>query len=148
PYLYHFMSAKNIFTSNVSQFGRSSPLVNTSRAYLVLLLRLYQTTPTRRSFDESQLEKSFVHFMTTYQIGENEVAYQDIINEALMDEPNADSGWSIFSLHSDPIAEEKLEKDDYLTAPLIPDGVASKCSSNSSIMSEPCITSDVNFDYF
>ncbi|KAI8097944.1 fungal-specific transcription factor domain-containing protein [Gilbertella persicaria] len=148
PYLYHFMSAKNIFTSNVSQFGRSSPLVNTSRAYLVLLLRLYQTTPTRRSFDESQLEKSFVHFMTTYQIGENEVAYQDIINEALMDEPNADSGWSIFSLHSDPIAKEKLEKDDYLTAPPIPDGVASKCSSNSSIMSEPCTTSDVNFDYF
>ncbi|OBZ85306.1 hypothetical protein A0J61_06639 [Choanephora cucurbitarum] len=135
PYLYHFMSAKHIFSSNVSQYGRSSALVYLSRAYLVLMLRLYQATPTRNSFEESHLEKSFMSFLETYQIGENEIAYQSLINEALSDSSNADSGWSIFSIQSNCSSEEMLGDDDYLAASPIPNDFASG-SSHSSCMNE------------
>lgn len=136
PYLYHFMSAKHIFSSNVSQYGRSPALVYVSRAYLVLLLQLYQTTPTRRSFDESQLEKDMLHFLNTHQIGHNEIVYQAMIDEALLDDPNADGGWSIFSVNKSTTP---------VTTPM--DDVGSKCSSNDSIMSDPC-TTELDLDYF
>jgi hypothetical protein len=109
-------------------------LVYVSRAYLVLLLRLYQTTPTRRSFDESQLEKDMLKFLNTHQIGHNEIVYQAMIDEALLDDPNADGGWSIFSYKSTP------------TTP-ITDDVGSKCSSNESIVSDQC-TTELDLDYF
>ncbi|KAI9483230.1 MAG: hypothetical protein EXX96DRAFT_134681 [Benjaminiella poitrasii] len=114
PYLYHFMSAKHIFSSNVSQFGRLPALVCISRAYLVLILQLYQTTPTRRSFDESQLEKDMMQFMELHQIGSHEVVYQTMIDEALLDDPNADGGWSIFSHYTDNTLRENFGNDVYL----------------------------------
>ncbi|CEP09808.1 hypothetical protein [Parasitella parasitica] len=136
PYLYHFMSAKHIFSSNVAEYGRSPALVYVSRACLVLLLRLYQITPTRRSFDESQLEKDMLHFLNTHQIGPNEIVYQAMIDEALMDDPNADGGWSIFSYQSAPATVGNRSDD-----------MGSKCSSNDSIRSDPCVT-EVDLDYF
>ncbi|KAL9546273.1 hypothetical protein MBANPS3_006746 [Mucor bainieri] len=136
PYLYHFMSAKHIFSSNVSQYGRSPALVYVSRAYLVLLLQLYQTTPTRRSFDESQLEKDMLQFLNKHQIGHNEIVYQAMIDEALLDDPNADGGWSIFSASKSTTPA---------TTPM--DDVASRCSSTDSIMSDPC-TTELDLDYF
>lgn len=81
----------------MSQFGRSPALVYVSRAYLALLLELYQATPTKYSVDESALEKSLVEFLNKYQISTKEIVYQAMIDEALMDDTNADSGWSIFS---------------------------------------------------
>ncbi|KAK4512071.1 uncharacterized protein ATC70_013314 [Mucor velutinosus] len=136
PYLYHFMSAKHIFSSNVSQYGRSPALVYVSRAYLVLLLQLYQTTPTRRSFDESQLEKDMLQFLNRHQIGQNEIVYQAMIDEALLDDLHAGGGWSIFSVSKSTTPA---------TTPM--DDVGSKCSSNDSIMSDPC-TTELDLDYF
>jgi hypothetical protein len=105
---------------------------------LVVLLQLYQTTPTRRSFDESQLEKDMVQFLNTYQIGVNEIAYQPMIDEALMDDPNADSGWSIFS--------NSLVKENNSSTH---DDLASRCSSNSSIISDqPYTKTELDLDYF
>ncbi|KAI8637680.1 hypothetical protein BD408DRAFT_406249 [Parasitella parasitica] len=136
PYLYHFMSAKHMFSSNVSEYGRSPALVYVSRACLVLLLRLYQTTPTRRSFDESQLEKDMLQFLNAHKIGHNEMVYQAMVDEALMDDPNADGGWSIFSYKPAPTAAGSHNDD-----------MGSKCSSNESIKSEPC-TIELDLDYF
>ncbi|CAO3650457.1 unnamed protein product [Mucor hiemalis] len=126
PYLYHFMSAKHILSANVAQYGRSASLVSVSRAYLVKLLQLYQTTPTRRSFDESQLEKDIVQFLNTHQIGVNEVAYEHMIDEALTDDPSADGNWSIFSTSRINVNSSNNGQDD----------LASRCSSNSSIGSD------------
>ncbi|KAI8879500.1 hypothetical protein K501DRAFT_336041 [Backusella circina FSU 941] len=117
PYLYHFMSIKGVFSANVSQPGRTPPLVYLSRAHLVLLLQMYRITPTRKSFDESQLEKDMVEFMDTYKISINEVPYQELIDEALVDDPSADGGFSIFS---GQVNSEEL---------------ASRCSSSSSTKS-------------
>jgi hypothetical protein len=78
---------------------------------------MYRITPTRRSFDESQLEKDMVEFLDTYNISINEVPYQELIDEALVDDPSADGGFSIFSCHVN--SEE----------------AASRCSSSSSTKS-------------
>ncbi|CAO3701836.1 unnamed protein product [Rhizopus stolonifer] len=101
PYLYHFMSAKHIFSVNATQIGRSSVLVSISRAYLALLLRLYQITPTKRSFDESHVENGLLELLRTHRIGMNERVYPNMIHEALLDDPSADGGWSIFSIQQD-----------------------------------------------
>ncbi|KAI8882347.1 hypothetical protein K501DRAFT_251592 [Backusella circina FSU 941] len=97
PYLYHFMNVKSIFSANVSESGRPQPLVYISRAYLVQLLHLYQNTPTRRSVEESQLEKDLIQILDKYNISINEVPYPKLVEEALMDDMNADGGFSIFS---------------------------------------------------
>ncbi|KAI7908198.1 uncharacterized protein BX663DRAFT_493362 [Cokeromyces recurvatus] len=116
PYLYHFMSAKYIFSSNVSQIGRSPALIYVSRAYLILLLQLYQTTPTRKSFDESQLENDMMQFIEMHQIDSSKdvFVHQTIIDEALLDDSNADGGWSIFSCYTDSALRDKFGKSDYL----------------------------------
>lgn len=107
-----------------------------SRAYLVILLNLYQQTPTRRSFDESQLEKDLVNFLSLHQIGPDEIAYQSMLDEALADDPNSDGGWSLFSIHLD-----KDEDDD--------EEEGSKCSSNSSVISDQnCAKTELEMDYF
>ena len=119
--------------ANVSQYGRSPALVYVSRAYLVILLHLYQQTPTRRSFDESQLEKDLVGFLSLHQIGMNEIAYQSMLDEAISDDANADGGWSLFS-------NCRLEDEDE---------EGSKCSSNSSVMSDQnCAQAELEMDYF
>lgn len=104
---------------------------------MVVLIQLYQTTPTKRSFDESQLEKDMMQFLNTYQIGVNEIAYQPMIDEALMDDPKADGGWSIFSTS---LSREGNGHDD----------LASRCSSNSSIISEHSynLKAELDLDYF
>lgn len=106
----------------------------------MLLLHLYQTTPTRRSFDESQLEKDIIQFLTTHQIQTHEIPNQQIIDEALMDDPNADGGWSIFS--TDKKRFKQQGQDD----------LGSRCSSNSSIMSDPPLpyakSMELDLDYF
>ncbi|KAI8091689.1 hypothetical protein BDF21DRAFT_490397 [Thamnidium elegans] len=134
PYLYHFMSAKHVFSANISQYGRSPALVCVSRAYMILLLQLYQTTPTRRSFDESQLEKDIIQFLNLYQIETNEIAYQSTTDEALLDDPNSDGGWSIFST----ALSNQYESDD----------IGSR-SSNSSIMSDQHYAqTELDLEYF
>lgn len=75
-----------------------------------------------------------LHFLNTHQIGHNEIVYQAMIDEALLDDPNADGGWSIFSYKSIP------------TTPII-DDIGSRCSSNESIMSDQCTTA-LDLDYF
>lgn len=119
--------------ANVSQYGRSPALVCVSRAYLIILLHLYQESPTRRSFDESQLEKDLTAFLTLHQIEPNEIKYQSMLNEALFDDPNSDGGWSIFS------TTQSYDEDE----------VGSKCSSNSSILSEQNYAqTELDLDYF
>lgn len=86
--------------------GRSSALVSTSRACLVLLLNLYQITPTKRSFDESHVENSLLDILRKQQISLNETLRQEIVNEALQDDTNADGGWSIFSIAFDDDDDE------------------------------------------
>jgi hypothetical protein len=112
-----------------------------SRAYLVLLLQLYQTTPTKRSFDESQLEKDIIQFLDAYQIGCNEVPYPAMVDDALQDDVTADGGWSIFA-HT-----TRQYKDDYLNANGAMDDLQSRCSSNSSVISEQCV-GELDLDYF
>lgn len=77
-----------------------------------------------------------LQFLNTHQIGRNEIVYQAMIDEALLDDPNADGGWSIFSLSKSTTP---------VTTPI--DDVGSKCSSNDSIKSEPC-TTELGLDYF
>lgn len=115
-----------------------------SRAYLVLILQLYQTTPTRVSVEESALEKSIMEFLNKYQIGRNEVVYQAMIDEALVDDSRADCGWSIFADYDNDQLRERFGKDDYLTDNV--DDVGSKCSSGSSIVSDSA-TTELDLDY-
>jgi len=77
-----------------------------------------------------------LQFLNTHQIGRNEIVYQAMIDEALLDDPNADGGWSIFSFSKSTTP---------VTTPI--DDVGSKCSSNDSIKSEPC-TTELDLDYF
>lgn len=116
-----------------------------SRAYLVLILQLYQTTPTRISVEESALEKSIIEFLNTHQIGRNEVVYQAMIDEALVDDSRADGGWSIFADYNQDQLRERFGKDDYLTD--LADDKSSKSSSSSSISESP-VTTELDLDYF
>lgn len=111
----------------------------------MLLLQLYQTTPTRNSFDESQLEKDLLQFLNLYQIESHEVAYQSMIDEALRDDPSADNGWSIFAQYSKQ--HTSGEKEDYLNVNGSMDDLQSRCSSNSSVISDQC-TAELDLDYF
>jgi hypothetical protein len=117
-----------------------------SRAYLMLLLQLYQTTPTKRSFDESQLEKDMTQFLSAHQIGTNEIPYQQLIDEALLDDPNADGGWSIFSGD----LKKGRGKNGYKGGSN--DDMASRCSSNSSMTSDQPLpfakSMELDLDYF
>ncbi|KAI9280448.1 hypothetical protein BY458DRAFT_487432 [Sporodiniella umbellata] len=96
PYLYHFMSAKHTLARNVSGPGRSPALVAVSRAHLAHLLRLYQITPTKRSFGESLLEKGLIHLLHSLGIHPDESSTPDTLREALFDDITADAGWHIF----------------------------------------------------
>lgn len=101
---------------------------------MILLLQLYQTTPTRSSFDESQLEKDIIQFLDLYHIETNEIAYQSTMDEALLDDPNSDGGWSIFST----ALSNQYEHDD----------IGSR-SSNSSIMSDQhYVQTELDLEYF
>lgn len=84
-----------------------------------------------------------------YQIGRNEVVYQAMIDEALVDNPRADGGWSIFADYSHDQLREKFGKDDYLTGNgrQQQDDLGSKCSSESSVMDDNT-TADLDLDYF
>ncbi|RCH92173.1 hypothetical protein CU097_011829 [Rhizopus azygosporus] len=138
PYLYHFLSAKKILCANVAHIGRSPSLVYISRAYLVLLLQLYQTTPTRRSFDESAVENDLLQFLTEHHISMNEVPYQEMVDEALRDDPNADGGWSIFSYVPSPVMDDEDESKSR----------ASSSSTASYGSDHPIIMTELAMDYF
>jgi hypothetical protein len=43
------------------------------------------------------LEKDLIQILDKYNISINEIAYPKLIEEALMDDMNADGGFSIFS---------------------------------------------------
>lgn len=58
-----------------------------------------------------------------------------MIDEALLDDPNSDGGWSLFS----KAQSHNNEQDE----------VESKCSSNSSVMSDQhYVKTELDLDYF
>ncbi|KAF7720845.1 hypothetical protein EC973_005913 [Apophysomyces ossiformis] len=105
PYLYHFMSAIQIFKINATQSDRAPPLVLQSRSYLAKMLHMYRKTPTYYSFDRSQLEQDLLAFMDTHNISLDET-YPENVN-TLEDDPSADGGWGIFSLPEDQREDEE-----------------------------------------
>ncbi|ORX45871.1 hypothetical protein DM01DRAFT_1339830 [Hesseltinella vesiculosa] len=110
PYLHHFMAAIQVFKSNILQADgpRSPMLVAQCKAALIVMYHIYRTTPTYRSFGESQLEKDLILFfqqnqiltMAQLQYGQPTDPDLHLLTE-LLDDGEADYGWSIFSLVQD-----------------------------------------------
>ncbi|ORY96023.1 hypothetical protein BCR42DRAFT_430599 [Absidia repens] len=112
PYLFHYMSIIQVFKNNITQQDgpRSPALIAQSQAALVQLFHMYRTTPTHRSFAESQLEKDLLMFIQQHgiltlsqlQYGQHQAPDPGILGELMDDPENSEYyGWGIFSVVKD-----------------------------------------------
>lgn len=68
----------------------------------------------------------------------NEVPYQEMVDEALRDDPNADGGWSIFSYVPSPVMDDEDENKSR----------ASSSSTTSYGSDHPTTMAELAMDYF